>query len=683
MRKLKYRDMKNKNDKTKTLFHQGGFIMKTKTNKMIAVVISLLMILNISFILKVEMFKETKVHSETISFDDKVINELIKLETRINVSEYKLTTAEAMAKFWQVISDNPRLFFVKLVNNTIACSYFLDENGNKNANNLILTYEADVTLEKVQEQLNQFDLEASKILSKVKPEMKDYEKVMIVHDYMVLSYGYDIYTGGITAYDMIVNKIGVCQAYASAFKHFMDTLGIESTIVTSGAMNHAWNMVKIDGEWYHVDITWDDPMPDLVGRINHNYLLLSDEKMIASNYHSWDAKYQATSTKYDNFFWRNVNSEIYIEENNWYYLNSKGSFEVYNSQTQQTNVNIYIHVEMWPYWDENTGMGSSTTFWMGNYSSVIVHAGKMYYNTPTHIYQLNLDGSNQQGLLYVNPQLDHGYAYGLKVENNVLYCCIKKDYTSEARFIKVIDLPEGETYIISKDWDNIYDSINNSTNGQIISVDNQNYKLPQAILDALKGKNVTLDIHLGKYSWIINGAQVINSIGEFNMEISTNLGLVPKSKIDQMTYGTQVLELNLKHDGEFGFDATIEYYVGTENVGKVVSIYYYNKTLDRMEKIGSSNVSTNGEAQMNINHASSYVMIIGEKEINKGDLNIDGKIDNMDLVLMCQYMIKDRELQGQALLNADINSDGLIMINDLAYLRQHIMGDFVTLNNIF
>ncbi len=102
-----------------------------------------------------------------------------------------------------------------------------------------------------------------------------------------------------------------------------------------------------------------------------------------------------------------------------------------------------------------------------------------------------------------------------------------------------------------------------------------------------------------------------------------------------------------------------------------------------MEKIGSSNVSTNGEAQMNINHASSYVMIIGEKEINKGDLNIDGKIDNMDLVLMCQYMIKDRELQGQALLNADINSDGLIMINDLAYLRQHIMGDFVTLNNIF
>ena len=100
--------------KTKTLFRQGGFIMKTKTNKMISVIMSLLMILNISFIFNVEMFKETKVHSETISFDDKVINELIKLETRINVSEYKLTTAEAMTKFWQVISDNPRLFFVKL-----------------------------------------------------------------------------------------------------------------------------------------------------------------------------------------------------------------------------------------------------------------------------------------------------------------------------------------------------------------------------------------------------------------------------------------------------------------------------------------------------------------------------------------------------------------------------------------
>jgi len=661
--------------------------MKTKTNKMIAVVISLLMILNISFILKVEMFKETKVHSETISFDDKVINELIKLETRINVSEYKLTTAEAMAKFWQVISDNPRLFFVKLVNNTIACSYFLDENGNKNANNLILTYEADVTLEKVQEQLNQFDLEASKILSKVKPGMLDYEKVMIVHDYMVLSYGYDIYTGGITAYDMIVNKIGVCQAYASAFKHFMDTLGIESTIVTSAAMNHAWNMVKIDGEWYHVDVTWDDPMPDLVGRINHNYLLLSDEKMRASNYHSWDAKYQATSTKYDNFFWRNVSSEIYIQENNWYYLDTTGSFRVYNEETQQTNVNIYIDVEMWPYWDENTGMGSSTTFWMGNYSSVIVYGDKMYYNTPTMIYRMNLDGSYKEGIQYIHPQQNQGYAYGLKVVGTELYCSIKKDYTSPDRLIKILDLPKlengEEIYVISKYWDNIYDSISNAQEGQVINVDNQNYTVPQEIIDSIKGKNITLDIDMGDYTWKINGSQVVNSIGEFNMEISTNLGLVPKSKIDQMTYGAQVLELNLKHDGEFGFDATIEYYVGTENVGKVVSIYYYNKTLDRMEKIGSSNVSTNGEAQMNINHASSYVMIIGEKEINKGDLNLDGKIDNMDLVLMCQYMIKDRELQGQALLNADINSDGLIMINDLAYLRQHIMGDFVTLNNIF
>ena len=138
--------------KTKTLFRQGGFIMKTKTNKMISVIMSLLMILNISFIFNVELFKETKVHSETISFDDKVIEGLYKLETRINVSEYKLTTAEAMAKFWEVLSDNPRLFFVKLVNNTIACSYFLDENGNKNANNLILTYESDVILEKVEAQ---------------------------------------------------------------------------------------------------------------------------------------------------------------------------------------------------------------------------------------------------------------------------------------------------------------------------------------------------------------------------------------------------------------------------------------------------------------------------------------------------------------------------------------------------
>ena len=49
-------------------------------------------------------------------------------------------------------------------------------------------------------------------------------------------------------------------------------------------MNHAWNLIKIDGEWYHIDVTWDDPTPDLLGRVNHVFFLISDDAIASSEY---------------------------------------------------------------------------------------------------------------------------------------------------------------------------------------------------------------------------------------------------------------------------------------------------------------------------------------------------------------------------------------------------------------
>jgi len=63
-------------------------------------------------------------------------------------------------------------------------------------------------------------------------------------------------------YGPLIQGKGVCLGYAETFRLLMDMAGIECITVTGAAFmsreNHAWNMVKLDGEWYCVDVTWDD-----------------------------------------------------------------------------------------------------------------------------------------------------------------------------------------------------------------------------------------------------------------------------------------------------------------------------------------------------------------------------------------------------------------------------------------
>lgn len=89
-------------------------------------------------------------------------------------------------------------------------------------------------------------------------------------------------------YGKLINKKAVCEGYAAAFKAFMDELNIPCKLVSgeatsngdfTGGINHAWNRVEVDGVWYQIDVTWDDPVPDQKGKVRYKYFFLSDEEM--------------------------------------------------------------------------------------------------------------------------------------------------------------------------------------------------------------------------------------------------------------------------------------------------------------------------------------------------------------------------------------------------------------------
>jgi hypothetical protein len=116
-----------------------------------------------------------------------------------------------------------------------------------------------------------------------------------------------------------------------------DEIGIESIPVTSSRMNHAWNLVKLDGDWYHIDVTWDDAV-SYPSYTSYDYFLQSDAGIIAidadhinesatePDWHcDWAATKSATNQKYDNAAWRGANTPMLIVNGTYYCVVSEGS----------------------------------------------------------------------------------------------------------------------------------------------------------------------------------------------------------------------------------------------------------------------------------------------------------------------------------------------------------------------
>jgi hypothetical protein len=128
------------------------------------------------------------------------------------------------------------------------------------------------------------------------PEDSVQKKIEKVHDYLVRYLKYD---ESLTYYDAVSAlkyKTAVCQGYSLLMQKMMNLMGIESEIIVGEAdgANHSWNLVLVDGYWYHIDATWDDPIPDQQGRALRTYFMVSNEFMRAHS-HIWDEnKYPKT-----------------------------------------------------------------------------------------------------------------------------------------------------------------------------------------------------------------------------------------------------------------------------------------------------------------------------------------------------------------------------------------------------
>lgn len=120
----------------------------------------------------------------------------------------------------------------------------------------------------------------------------DYEKALALHDWLIGNTAYDTSYTYYGSEGVLFHGLGVCNAYTLTYSRMLSAVGISSITVSGTATDknsgtsggHAWTLVKLDGSWYHVDTTWDDPIPD--GRERHTYFCLTDAEMAVD--HTWD-----------------------------------------------------------------------------------------------------------------------------------------------------------------------------------------------------------------------------------------------------------------------------------------------------------------------------------------------------------------------------------------------------------
>ena len=145
----------------------------------------------------------------------------------------------------------------------------------------------------------------------IRPGMSEYDKAIALHDWLVLNAEYDLNYKYYYEYGVLLKGRGVCNSYALAYDLLGKRAGLKCHYIRS--KTHAWNVVRIDGKWYHLDCTWDDPVRSdgkfsgpRSGMEHHGYFGLPYAVMKAQTHHTRTGGGNVTANSVEhNYAYRN------------------------------------------------------------------------------------------------------------------------------------------------------------------------------------------------------------------------------------------------------------------------------------------------------------------------------------------------------------------------------------------
>lgn len=239
---------------------------------------------------------------------------LLAGETEGQFDTTELAYLEVSQLILQVLQENPEIMYLH--------SWSAWSNGNMEFN-----YSIPTPLVQTNQQLLQAEINTV-LASIIKPGFTDFDKVKAIHDYLALNTAYDydnflndtVPADSYTAFGALINGIAVCDGYTKAAQILLDRLGIENHYVVghSNGVLHSWNLVQLDGHFYFMDITWDDPVPNIPNYVDYSYFLIPADQL--RNDHQWNEANWPTATSTTYSYFKELNSKIELD--GYYYFSS-------------------------------------------------------------------------------------------------------------------------------------------------------------------------------------------------------------------------------------------------------------------------------------------------------------------------------------------------------------------------
>lgn len=351
-------------------------------------------------------------------------------ETEIDVSDYGLTKEMLKSAYVHVLNNNPRLFHVKS-----EWSVWTNSSG--------LVIKVEPSYLSIYDETSTIEYEAAvaEALKSVNDQMDDVEKALALHDYLALNCAYE--NDGqepyenYNAYNALVDREAVCQGYTLAYTDLLQRAGVSCSYATSDPMNHIWNLVELGDNWYHVDVTWDDPTADFAGRVMHTNFLRSDSGITGTGHHDWVTGIDGLTCDDDSYaseqFWNGLSTAVFFEGDTCYYLSSEGKIIERSHEGSERDV-YQLGNCIWPAW------GSSSSYWPGIYSGLSRADGYLYCNDKDSLYRISLPDF-KASKVYTYGGRD-GYLYGSFVRGKELRLAVAQSH-NEIPIRLSLQLPQG------------------------------------------------------------------------------------------------------------------------------------------------------------------------------------------------------------------------------------------------
>lgn len=179
---------------------------------------------------------------------------------RVTVKDEHMSEREIRMAVNAFIFDNPQVFWI---DNLFGYAYVGEDT--------LAEFYSVMSADECEQKMAVLHSAVNMIMSSMKDGMSEFEREKLVHDYIIgnceykgtaksLNDGWEYFC----AYGPLVKGEAVCEGYAKSQQLLMNLCGIECTTIRgdSDGIGHMWNVIKIDGEWYHLDTTWDDSNSD-------------------------------------------------------------------------------------------------------------------------------------------------------------------------------------------------------------------------------------------------------------------------------------------------------------------------------------------------------------------------------------------------------------------------------------